>query len=351
MQLQLPESWNDEQSEPAAPIPWIWNGYLAPGQTTLLTGLPKTGKTTLLSHLLAHRHANAAFLERPVRHGVTVVITEETRAQWDQRRAKLAFGPNLCFFYRPFPGRPTPQEFDALLHRLLELHASRHVDLVVFDPLTFFLPFRSENPLALLESLTPLRQLTEKQMAVLLMHHPAKERQEFGQAARGSHTLPGFADILLELHPVTSADLADRRRLLIGRSRSEETPNVLVIELNEAGTEYKVLPQEASIEIPPHWPALQSIFEDAKDKLTRLMILDRWPPDYPKPGLRTLCKWLDNALKLQLVACSGTGMNGDPFRYWLPSRMQAWLADELWCAMHGVPSPSSEGTTGNSPAL
>jgi hypothetical protein len=36
-------------------IPWIWHGLLAPGKVTLLTSLWKSGKTTLLAHLLAQR--------------------------------------------------------------------------------------------------------------------------------------------------------------------------------------------------------------------------------------------------------------------------------------------------------
>jgi len=38
---------------PAAPIPWLWHGYLAPGNLTLLTSQWKTGQTTLVAALLA----------------------------------------------------------------------------------------------------------------------------------------------------------------------------------------------------------------------------------------------------------------------------------------------------------
>src|SRR5207249_5540967 len=34
---------------------WLWHGLLGPGKLTLLTSLWKSGKTTLLAHLLARR--------------------------------------------------------------------------------------------------------------------------------------------------------------------------------------------------------------------------------------------------------------------------------------------------------
>ena len=41
---------------------WLWRGYLAPGQLTLLTSLWKSGKTTLLSVLLALLHQGGELL-------------------------------------------------------------------------------------------------------------------------------------------------------------------------------------------------------------------------------------------------------------------------------------------------
>jgi hypothetical protein len=55
-------------SEPsAAKIDWLWRGYLAPGQITLLTSLWKSGKTTLLDFLLARQKDGRNLLGLPVR--------------------------------------------------------------------------------------------------------------------------------------------------------------------------------------------------------------------------------------------------------------------------------------------
>jgi KaiC/GvpD/RAD55 family RecA-like ATPase len=39
----------------AAPgiVPWLWHGYLAQGKVTALVSQSKSGKTTLVAHLLA----------------------------------------------------------------------------------------------------------------------------------------------------------------------------------------------------------------------------------------------------------------------------------------------------------
>src|SRR5947207_3300144 len=109
------ESWGDSDDTQETPNDWIWTGLLRPGQLTLLTALPKTGKTTLLAHLLSHRQSGSPLLDRPVRPGITAVITEEDRTLWRPRRQKLAFGRDVCFFYRPFAARPTLAEFDDLI--------------------------------------------------------------------------------------------------------------------------------------------------------------------------------------------------------------------------------------------
>src|SRR5262245_4478049 len=55
------------------PTRWLWHGLLAPGKLTLLTSLWKSGKTTLLAHLLARRRCGGDFLGLPVTPGVSLV--------------------------------------------------------------------------------------------------------------------------------------------------------------------------------------------------------------------------------------------------------------------------------------
>ncbi len=50
-------------------------------------------------------------------------------------------------------------------------------------------------------------------------------------------------------------------------------------------------------------------------------------------------------LRQNLVTRTGTGRANDPFKFWLPSRMPVWLADPLWCLLHGMPQPDPGGET------
>jgi hypothetical protein len=45
--------WGTASLQSGAPraIPWLWEGYLAPGALTLLTSLWKSGKTTLVLYV------------------------------------------------------------------------------------------------------------------------------------------------------------------------------------------------------------------------------------------------------------------------------------------------------------
>ena len=103
------------------------------------------------------------------------------------------------------------------------------------------------------------------------------------------------------------------------------------------GTTYAVLPEESSSDFPEYWPELQIALEDASEPLTRARLRDRWAEGCPRPSIRTLWNWLNTACAENLVARSGTGRTNDPYRYWLPSKMSAWLADPLWCLIHGIP--------------
>jgi hypothetical protein len=219
----------------AVPISWLWYGYLAPGNVTLLTSRWKAGKTTLVSVLLARLKAGGSLAGLPVAPARTVVVTEEPAARWIERSQRLDLGDAVSWQCRPFRTKPRMAEWLALIDRLGELRG-RGIDLGVIDPLSEFLPGRNENSAGvMLEALLPLRRLTDAGMAVLLLHHPRRADSPAGCAGRGSGALLAYADILLEMYAYPHAAETDRRRRLVGCSRFDDTPRQLVIELNAAG--------------------------------------------------------------------------------------------------------------------
>ena len=316
------------------PADWLWQGFVALGNMTLLTGMWKgAGKTTLLSLLLSRRREGGNLAGLPVKPGKTVIVTEESTALWGDRARQLDFGGQACFFSRPFLTIPTPEQWHDLMRKILNLRQAHGIDLAVIDPLAPFLQCEN-NARSIFETILPLCALTRAGMAVVAMHHPAKGAKPAGEAARGSGALLGHVDISIEMRLPTGDPLTRRRRLL-ALSRYAETPRQLLVELNAAGSDYLVLAEDDyEDQFQANWGVLRMVLNEARKKVTRLEILDDWPPDFDsKPHPSTFSRWLSRAVERGLIACDGTGMKNSPFRYWLPEREAVWRQDPLYILM------------------
>jgi AAA domain-containing protein len=309
--------WSGDLRQAGSALNWLWHGYLAPGNVTLLTSQWKAGKTTLVAALLGCLGRGGELAGLPVRPGKAVVVSEESPSHWSLRSQRFGLADQVCFVCRPFRGKPTLEEWLGLLDRLVELHGQFGLDLVVFDPLASFLPSGCENQAdAMLEALLPLQRLTRRGLAILLLHHPRKERSAGGMAARGSGALTGFADVVAEMHWQGDPAGPDRRRLLLAWSRHDETPRRLLIELNEAGTGYRRLADEEAAELSVQ-STLWRVLREARTRLTRWHILELWPPDQPKPARVPLWRLLSAAVERGELRQEGSGTRAEPFRYWL----------------------------------
>jgi hypothetical protein len=323
------EFWDQEvMTTHNQPTDWLWHGFIARGNTTLLTGTPKAGKTTLLSLLLARRKEGGSVGGMPIKPGKTIIITEEYLQRWAERGRELDFGGQVCFLERPFLTIPTVEQWQALLNRVLELRAQHGIDLAVVDPLAPF--FRCENNARnILETMLPLRALAKEGMAVVGMHHPAKRERPLGQAARGSNALLGHVDISIEMRQ-PAGDPLTRRRRFFALSRLPQTPRSLLMELNAEGSDYIPLEDDGADPFPENWKVVRMVLEDATHKRTRQEILQEWPADFDKPHPDTLGKWLVRAVAESLVAREGSGRKSEPFLYWLPEREAVWKNDPLY---------------------
>jgi AAA domain len=297
---------------------WLWNGYLARGNITLLTSRWKAGKTTLLTGLLGRFAADSTFLDRPLRAAKAVVVSEESRRMWASRIATLPIGPHVRLLSRPFPGRPTPSDWRELVYDAEEMRLAGDLDLFVVDPLASFLPGHSDSdPGVLLELLQPLRRLAEYGVAILVLHHPRKERADEGSTARGSGTLLGFVDVILELHPYSSMRSDERRRRLVGFSRHPETPPAIVYEWVRGTTEFRCLGDPLARQFEDNWIQVRAILEARRVPVTHRELLEDWPPDQMKPARAQLYHWLNRAFAERLVKRTGNGTSADPYRFQL----------------------------------
>jgi len=311
----------DLDKQQGTPPAWLWHSYLGPGKVTLLTSQWKSGKTTLVSLLLARLQQGGQLAGLAVTAAKALVISEESEADWRPRFQQLGIRDHVDLLCRPFTVQPSMEQWLALIETAAALHQGQGSALVVLDSLAHFLPAHSENSAgALLECLTPLQRLATAGMSVLLVHHPRKGKTMAGQSARGSGALPGFVDILIEMEHYTRPDDLDRRRRLVAYSRHDQTPRHLLIELFADGSDYVVLQSGVEAAVGESWQAVLHVLTAAHAKLTRQEILDHWPRDYDKPNATTLWRWLTRAAAQGLVRQEGTGRPNDPFRYWLPER-------------------------------
>ena len=321
-QSKYPTLWLPDLERATMPAPeWLWYGYLAPGLVTLLTSQWKTGKTTLLAMLLDRLKSGGRVADLAVGAGRAAVVSEEAPQLWRHRSARFDFGRHVCWVCRPFPKKPTMADWSELLAHVGDLRREHGLQLAVFDALAAFLPSGTENHAGtMVEALKPLQQLAESGLSVLVLHHTKKGTVLDGQSARGSGALPACVDILIEMHWHRRATESDRRRRLLAWSRYEDTPRQLVIELNEAGTDYLSLGDLEAEEFTGNWHALMGVLLSADRKLTRKALLERWPEDAAKPDPISLYRWLLHGFGSGKVCREGTGRRGDPHRYWLPGR-------------------------------
>src|SRR5262249_56995470 len=99
-----------------AAISWLWDGYLAPGNITLLTSQCRTGKSTLITGLVRCMGCGGSFLGSALAAGKALIVTEEPRDRWIDRVRCMPVGGHTWVMIRPFAQRrPTFDEWNALL--------------------------------------------------------------------------------------------------------------------------------------------------------------------------------------------------------------------------------------------
>ncbi len=296
---------------------WLLHGLLLPGAITLLTALWKSGKTTWLSHLLARLDQDGTFIGLDVKAAKVLIVSEESPDLWIERRDRLKLGDHVHIVGRPFKKKPYPKEWSAFIDNLATLVEQHGYNLVVIDPLANFWPVMDENDATqVIAALNPLRQVTEKGVAVLLLMHPRKSDGAEATATRGSGAIPAFVDILIEMRRMSPNDTKDRRRVVTGNSRYRETPAELVIELSADEDSYTVHGDRAEAGGKRRDELILDILHAEPSRmLTSDEIREDWPTDTKKPSKRTLEQSLSRGVEEGRWHTAGEGVKGNPRRY------------------------------------
>lgn len=299
---------------------WLWEGYLAGGNVTLLTSQWKSGKTTLLTGLLRAADGVATeFLGIPCRVGFrSLVVTEESVQLWADRNRRKSLGKGVELLPRPFPGRPTVEQWNELIEHAVARREAAGVDLLVIDPLASFLPGHCENNSGmLLEALQPLHRFAAAGGAVLLLHHPRKKASEEGATARGSGSLLGFVDVSMELHRVGALRHDFNRRRLVAQSRHPATRAKVHYEWNPATEDFTHIEDPASVAFQDNWNTVLGMLKLRGQPASHQELLMDWPTEDSRPSSVTLYTWLNRAFAEKKVLRQGRGTKADPYRYLL----------------------------------
>jgi AAA domain len=297
---------------PSEPPDWIWPGYIARGSITLLVGLWKAGKTTLLSHLLRDISRGGGLvgdrMDTP-----TLVLSEEPPGLWARRREDLGLPPSVHFLQSESFAKPQPYEWRILVEYITEKVTERGYGLVVIDTLASSWPVMNENDASeMMEALVPLRKIAATGAGLLLIHHPRKGDGSQGTAARGSGALPGFVEVILELRRYAPDDNADRRRVLTALSRFEETQAEQVIELTDDG--YKGIGDRSDAAHEDFDEVIRDTLPIGGWGITFEELLKDWPTD-KRPGKSKLRGLLNAGANRGEWCRRGMGNKGDPHRF------------------------------------
>ena len=314
------------QGQVSSGTEWLWHGYLARRNITVCTSVWKSGKTTLLAGLLHHLANDGTFLGRTCRASKVLVVSEEADEHWIERQRGIPLDNHVKLLSRPFRGNPTPEEWQHLCNYAETFAACGHLDLLVVDPLSTFLPGRSEADAGtLLNFLHPLRNVALAGAAVLVLHHPRKGHSPDGHAARGSGVLSGYADTLLELHRFGPMKSDNNRRRLVGMSRWPETPAQLIFEWAVGTPEFNVLDDPELLRFRDNWEQVKTILTKRSTPATHQQLLADWPADRVPPPTSQLYTWLSRAVDLGWVVRTGHGTKGSPYTFAMPKpRDPSW---------------------------
>lgn len=295
---------------------WLVNGLLRRGEVTLLSALWKSGKTTLLAHMLRAFEKGTPFLGRAVEAAKVLYVTEESEARWAARRDAVGIEDHVEFLVRPFKGKPDVRAWESFVTHLGSLVADRGYDLVVMDTLANLWSVRDENDASAVQSaLMPLHQLTER-AALQLVHHTRKSDGAEATASRGSGALTGFVDTILEFRRYLPGDRKDRRRVLTGFGRDDDTPDELVVELTTCG--YVARGDRDSVSRGDLSGVLAGFLPRTPPGLTVDQILDSWPADGAKPGRDRLAAALKDGASEGKWVQTGEGRKGSPYLFFMP---------------------------------
>ncbi len=302
---------------------WFWKGIIPAEMVTILSALPKAGKTTLLAHLLRGAEAGGPFCGQELKPARVVYVTEESETLWAERRDSLGLKDHCEFVLRPFRSKPTLAEWLAFVRALTESLRERPAELVVIDTLAKLWPVQNENDASEVTGvLTPLLEVAYSlHAALVLIHHLRKTEGLESTATRGSGGITASVDCILELRRYKPGDRQDRRRVLHCDSRFDDKLDECVIQLGDGG--YAACGDRRDTARDDAARVILGVLVESEEAqqapgMTVQQIVTAGWEEGPAPTKRTLLDAFRHGSETGMWRREGTGQKGSPYTYWNP---------------------------------
>jgi hypothetical protein len=220
----------------AGETPWKVKGYVALGALTLWAGWPKTGKTTVLFHLMAALQNGAPFLGIEVAQSGALLLTEERCGTLASKVDRWNLNGSIHHLRRQ---QALGQSWSEVVHGATGYCQENDLEVLIVDTFSEWARIGNENEAGeVLAAIGALQEAAATGLAVQVAAHQRKSPGRFGQAVRGSNALTGAVDIIVEIErAVTFRDA--NMRVLRAISRYDETPEDIVIALTDEGFEVR----------------------------------------------------------------------------------------------------------------
>lgn len=309
-------------------IPWLAPPFVYFGGISLLAGIWKGGKSTLLAQLMLARESETQFLGQDIPNGPTLYITEEGGIPV---RYKVGDLKKLYIIDRR-SAVTSETSFDGLQGEIRAWCATvKDPALILIDTLAVWAEIEDENtPGQLTKVLNGLAVLAQETgAAIILVDHIRKEGGTHGRGIRGSGAKAATVDIFATLDRPDRGEKTDRVLSLEGRVIQ---PQDLRLSFEPYSKTYSVIDKK-ELEQDEMDQLLVGIPEVGEGLgITDLMKL--WDKDRRHTAAKA--DWLVNATRLKMKSGKRPGNNANLNLYWAIPRPDAGTSDSVGTRMEAI---------------
>jgi hypothetical protein len=300
---------------------WLWQGWVCRTVLTLVAGLPKVGKSTLIFGLLRALRDGQAFLDGATSTARALLLTEEREATLAQKKALFGLDDDDVHVLMRHEVRDTP--WKDVVEQATAYALQLELALLIVDTIDKWMPLvgeGAENDTGqTVRGFLPLMEAASAGLAVIPVTHHRKGEGSHGERVRGNTSITGAVDVILELERAKGAFGEQGGRLIAGTSRFASTPESLAVELMDGafiaiGSKDAA---EARVEQAAVLAALREAVRVAGETVNREVIRDKLAERGESLRGETLAQRLAQLVAAGSVVRSGGGKRGDPYR-WAP---------------------------------